>query len=123
MTEIKAQLLTELPYHRIEQPRHENKYLKFFGSYVALPLILTILIVSLLILFLLVKTYFSNSYMYAMQDNLANKNTINLDIGAIVDTRYDQFNSNRKPSSNIHFKKLNSSSLLEKAFGANSKRI
>ena len=67
MTEVKAQLLTDLPYHRIEQPRKQNKYLEFFGAYVALPLMTVILVASLLILFLLVKTYFSNSYIYAMQ--------------------------------------------------------
>lgn len=97
---MKAQLLTELPYHRIEAPRKSNKYLEFFGSYIALPLMSIILVLSLLILFLLVKTYFSNSYMYALQDNLVAESKQSggaMDIGAIVDSRYDQFNNNRKP--------------------------
>jgi len=94
---MKAQLLTELPYHRIEAPRKSNKYLEFFGSYIALPLMSIILVLSLLILFLLVKTYFSNSYM--LQDNLVAESKQSggaMDIGAIVDSRYDQFNNNRK---------------------------
>lgn len=56
-----------------------------------------VLVVSLLILFLLVKTYFSN--MYAFQDNFVAESKQSggaLDIGAIVDSRYDQFNNNRK---------------------------
>ena len=174
---MKAQLLTELPYHRvrnqqkinfisvlntdsgkkwrirfapdsdlnpkksekkidililaffiaqIESPRKQNKYLEFFGSYIALPLMTIILIVSALILFLLVKTYFSNSYMYAFQNNLDNKNNNMLDISSIIDTRYEQFN-NRKPiysnanlnkpifSSSSSSNSTNSRSLLEKA--------
>lgn len=116
---MKAQLLTELPYHRIEQPRKPNKYLEFFGSYIALPLMSIILVLSLLILFLLVKTYFSNSYMYSLQDNLeTSKQNGALDIGAIVDTRYDQFNNNRKQSasssSSSGLNKVNRPSLLEK---------
>lgn len=123
MTEMKAQLLTELPYHRIESPRKQSKYLEFFGSYIALPLMSVILVVSALILFLLVKTYFSNSYMYAFQNNLDNKSNNILDISSMVDTRYEQFNNNRKPLFNNN--KLNSGlninannntqSLLEKA--------
>ncbi|RNA13568.1 hypothetical protein BpHYR1_002543 [Brachionus plicatilis] len=103
MTEMKAQLLTELPYHRIEQPRKPNKYLEFFGSYIALPLMTVVLVLSLLILFLLVKTYFSNSYMYAIQEDINLKNN-NLNIGDLVDNRYDQFNklshakANQKPN-------------------------
>ena len=77
-----------------------------------------LLVLSLILLFLLVKAYFSNSYMYAIQDNVENKNSNN--IGAMIDTRYDQFN-NRKPNPN---NKLNYSvsnylkqqpSILEKA--------
>lgn len=129
MTEMKAQLLTELPYHRIEQPRKSNKYLEFFGSYIALPLMTIILVLSLLVLFLLVKTYFSNSYMYALQDNLDSKNKNELDIGSIIDTRYDQFNNRIRPNNqqNLHLNKETgfnnnigrmtkaSSSLIEKA--------
>lgn len=95
---MKAQLLTELPYHRIETsaPRKPpNKYVEFFGSYIALPLMSIILVLSLLILFLLVKTYFSNSYMYALQDSLVADGKQS-NIGAIIDSRYDQFNNNRK---------------------------
>lgn len=92
---MKAQLLTELPYHRIEAPRKPNKYLEFFGSYIALPLMSIVLVISLLILFLLVKTYFSNSYMFALVAESKQSGGA-LDIGAIVDSRYDQFNNNRK---------------------------
>ncbi|CAF0865590.1 unnamed protein product [Brachionus calyciflorus] len=88
---MKAQLLTELPYHRIEHPRKPNKYLQFFGSYIALPLMTIVLVLSLLILFLLVKTYFSNSYIYAIQENVNLKNNNNLNIGDLVDNRYDHF--------------------------------
>ena len=62
-------------------------------------------------------------------DNLQNKNSIDIDIGTIVDTRYDQFNSNKKPFSIniISNKKSNGSLLLDIAFGAsnnnNYKRI
>ena len=129
MTELKAQLLTDLPYHRIEQPRRPNKYWEFFGSYIALPLMSILLVLSLLVLFLLVKTYFSNSYMYALQDNLDNKNSNNLNIGAIMDTRYDQFHNNRKtqnqPSSSINkSNSVNSKqpSMLEKAILARSEQ-
>ena len=85
---------------QIEQPRKPNKYVEFFGSYIALPLMLVILVLSLILLFVLVKAYFSNSYMYAFQDNLDNKYTNNLNIGAIVDSRYDQFNYNSKLNTN-----------------------
>jgi hypothetical protein len=112
---MKAQLLTELPYHRIESPRKQNKCLEFFGSYIALPLMSIILVVSALILFLLVKTYFSNSYMYAFQNNLDNKNSNNLDIGSIADTRYEQFNNNRKPWLDLHNNSSNPRSLIESA--------
>lgn len=122
MTEMKAQLLSELPYHRIESPRKQNKYLEFFGSYIALPLMSIILVVSALILFLLVKTYFSNSYMYAFQNNLDNKNSNILDISSMVDTRYEQFNNNnRKPiysnkqPAGINANSTKFNSLLEKA--------
>jgi len=112
MTEIKAQLLTDLPYHRIEQPRKQNKYLQFFGAYVALPLMTVILVASLLILFLLVKTYFSNSYIYAMQDKLTQNSESN-NIGQIVDDRYNQFHfHNEKPWLN---RMTTQNSLLEKA--------
>lgn len=113
---MKAQLLTELPYHRIEAPRKPNKYLEFFGSYIALPLMSIVLVLSLLILFLLVKTYFSNSYMYALQDNLVAESKQSggaLDIGAIVDSRYDQFNNNRKQMT-AAFPNRPAASLLEK---------
>lgn len=110
MTEVKAQLLTDLPYHRIEQPRKQNKYIEFFGSYVALPLMTVILVASLLILFLLVKTYFSNSYIYAMQDKLG-ESADQIDISQIVDDRYNKFQS-----SQIFQKQRNqTASLLEKA--------
>ena len=49
---------------KIEQPRKQNKYLQFFGAYVALPLVSVILILSLLVIFLLTKAYFTNSYVY-----------------------------------------------------------
>jgi predicted RNA-binding protein (virulence factor B family) len=54
-----------------------------------------VLVISLLILFLLVKAYFSNSYIYAIQGN---DNKSDLNIGAVIDTRLDQF---RKPSGSI----------------------
>jgi hypothetical protein len=82
-----------------------------------------ILVASLLVLFLLVKAYFSNSYVYAMQDNLANKNTNDLDIGAIVDNRYDQFNMNKKPIVNILNLNKKNETLLEKAFGNTMRRL
>lgn len=116
MTELKAQLLTDLPYHRIEQPRKQNKYLEFFGAYVALPLMTVILVASLLILFLLVKTYFSNSYIYAMQDKLGNSNSESIAIGQIVDDRYNRFHSSKQPMNSILSQRKNESgSLLEKA--------
>lgn len=133
MTEMKAQLLTELPYHRIESPRKPNKYLEFFGSYIALPLMSIILVVSLLVLFLLVKTYFSNSYMYAIQDNLDNKNSNNLNIGPLIDNRFDQFNSNNRkqlilqPSktpqhnNDDDFPQSKGTSILEKALASNAR--
>lgn len=135
MTEMKAQLLTELPYHRvfiemkyfiyfsklillqIEQPRKPNKYVEFFGSYIALPLMTVVLVLSLLILFLLVKTYFSNSYMYAIQEDINLKNN-NLNIGDLVDNRYDQFNN--RPHGQI-VKKTNES-LLDKLASINDKK-
>lgn len=120
MTEIKAQLLTDLPYHRIEQPRKQNKYLQFFGAYVALPLMTVILVASLLILFLLVKTYFSNSYIYAMQDKLG-KNSENIDIGQIVDDRYNQFHSTKSPVPQLALRlKREAGSLLERAIKSHS---
>lgn len=146
MTEMKAQLLTELPYHRvsyfklsskvwrfkinyiflflikIEQPRKPNKYLEFFGSYIALPLMTIVLVLSLLILFLLVKTYFSNSYMYAIQDNLDNKNELN--IGAIIDTRYDQFNNRPKTHLTLNLpKNTKQSSLLERVLSQQQQQV
>ena len=70
---------------------------------------------------------FINKWYFFFIDNLQNKNSIDIDIGTIVDTRYDQFNSNnKKPFSlniNSNNKKLNGSLLLDKAFGANNKRI
>lgn len=117
---MKAQLLTELPYHRIETPRKPNKYLEFFGSYIALPLMSVVLVLSLLILFLLVKTYFSNSYMYALQDNLVSESKQSggaLDIGAVVDSRYDQFNNNRKQVAAVLPSR--SASILEKIIDTN----
>ena len=117
MTEMKAQLLTELPYHRIESPRKPNKYLDFFGSYIALPLMSIILVLSLLILFLLVKTYFSNSYMYALQDNLVAESKQaggSMDIGAIVDSRYDQFNNRRPQFASASSSQGGRSSLLDR---------
>ena len=79
-----------------------------------------ILVVSLLILFLLVKTYFSNSYMYALQDNLDNKNSNNLDIGQIIDNRYDQFNNNRKPIQAIKDNKINNNNNNSRIFNSNN---
>lgn len=79
-----------------------------------------ILVVSLLILFLLVKTYFSNSYMYALQDNLDNKNSNNLDIGQIIDNRYDQFNNNRKPIQAIKDNKINNNNNNSRTFNSNN---
>ena len=73
-----------------------------------------ILIVSLLVLFLLVKTYFSNSYMYAIQDNLDSKNSNNLNIGPIIDNRYDQFNNRKQNINNNNNNNIFSSSLLNK---------
>lgn len=123
MTEIKAQLLTDLPYHRIEQPRKQNKYLQFFGAYVALPLMTVILVASLLILFLLVKTYFSNSYIYAMQDKLG-KNSENIDIGQIVDDRYNQFHSTKSAVPQLaHRLKNETGSLLERAIKSHSIKL
>ncbi len=114
MAEMKAQLLTDLPYHRIEQPRKQNKYLQFFGAYVALPLMTVVLVASLLILFLLVKAYFSNSYIYAMQDQLG-KNNDHIAIGQIVDDRYNQFHSTKIVSALRQKKEEGSRSLLEEA--------
>ena len=60
-----------------------------------------VLVVSLLVLFLLVKIYFSNSYMYAIQDAMDVKITNNLDdIGSLIDNRYNQFASVRAANSN-----------------------
>jgi len=122
MTEVKAQLLTDLPYHRIEQPRKQNKYLEFFGAYVALPLMTVILVASLLILFLLVKTYFSNSYIYAMQNSFADKNT-DIDIGKIVDDRYNKFHSNTQTNYLFLINKNNTGSLIEQALKSRSKKL
>lgn len=105
MSEIKAKLLEEMPYQKIHQQpkRTNNKYVDFFGSYLALPLISIILIVSLLILFLIVKAYFSNSYIFAMQESISSKNN-NVDISAIADLRHDRFsiynNNNDKLNQN-----------------------
>ena len=85
-------IFTSYFYFQIEAPRKPNKWLEIFGSYIALPLMTIVLVISLLILFLLVKAYFSNSYIYAIQGN---DNKSDLNIGAVIDTRLDQF---RKPS-------------------------
>jgi hypothetical protein len=90
-------LFIKIFFFKIEAPRKPNKWLEIFGSYIALPLMTIVLVISLLILFLLVKAYFSNSYIYAIQGN---DNKSDLNIGAVIDTRLDQF---RKPSpSNEH---------------------
>jgi len=51
--------------------------------------------------------------MYAIQDNLDSKNSNNLNIGPIIDNRYDQFN-NRKQNLNNNNNNIFSSSLLNK---------
>jgi hypothetical protein len=54
----------------MEQEKKGNKCLQIVGSYLALPLISIILIITILVLFLIVKVYFTNSYMYALQGKI-----------------------------------------------------
>lgn len=58
--------------------------------------------------------------MYALQDNLDNKNSNNLDIGQIIDNRYDQFNNNRKPMQAIKDNKINNNNNNSRTFNSNN---
>jgi hypothetical protein len=55
--------------------------------------------------------------MYALQDNLDSKNSNNLDIGQIIDNRYDQFNNNRKPIQTNN-KQLNNNNTNSRTFNS-----
>ncbi len=55
---------------QIEQKEKKERFYnlkKIIGSYLALPLISVALIITIMVLFLLLKIYFTNSYMYALQ--------------------------------------------------------
>jgi hypothetical protein len=91
-TEFRTQFFSDLPYHQISQPsRKSNKYIKWFGAYIAIPLISLILLASLVLLFLLAKFYFSNSHLFDNQNQLSQSKNLNID--ALMNNKFEQYNA------------------------------